>query len=153
MARRLSSSSTIRKYRRLLQACDADAGRRHCVEASHGRGAAPGGGVAGMQYLPAPGDHCRSPDETGRQAARGTALATTVAEGENAFRHLQYHPCAFTKQEEAETGEPNVQFRDVSIAYRSVKGDDRLVFDGLNLEIRRGEKIALIGSNGAGNPP
>ena len=43
-----------------------------------------------------------------------------------------------------------MQFRDVSIAYRSVKGDDRLVFDGLNLEIRRGEKIALIGSNGAG---
>ena len=80
----------------------------------------------------------------------GQLLPTTVAEGENAFRHLQYHPCAFTKQEEAETGEPNVQFRDVSIAYRSVKGDDRLVFDGLNLEIRRGEKIALIGSNGAG---
>ena len=80
----------------------------------------------------------------------GQLLPTTVEEGKNAFRNLQYLPRASAEQKEAETGEPNVQFRDVSIAYRSVKGDDRLVFDGLNLEIRRGEKIALIGSNGAG---
>ena len=80
----------------------------------------------------------------------GQLLPTTVEEGKNAFRNLQYHPRASAEQKAAEAGEPNVQFRDVSIAYRSVKGDDRLVFDGLDLEIRRGEKIALIGSNGAG---
>ena len=81
---------------------------------------------------------------------KGQLLPTTVEEGKNAFRNLQYHPRASAEQKAAEAGEPNVQFRDVSIAYRSVKGDDRLVFDGLDLEIRRGEKIALIGSNGAG---
>ena len=59
----------------LLALAGAVSLRPHCVEASHGRGAAPGGGAAGMQYLPAPGDHCRSPDETGREAAGGTALA------------------------------------------------------------------------------
>ena len=36
------------------------------------------------------------------------------------------------------------------MAYRSVKGEPRTVFDGLNLNIRKGEKVALIGSNGAG---
>ena len=36
------------------------------------------------------------------------------------------------------------------MAYRSVKGEPHTVFDGLNLNIRKGEKVALIGSNGAG---
>ena len=47
-------------------------------------------------------------------------------------------------------GESAVRFEDVSLSYRSVKGEDRLVFDHLNLSVRRGEKVALIGSNGAG---
>ena len=34
--------------------------------------------------------------------------------------------------------------------YISVKGEPHTVFDGLNLNIRKGEKVALIGSNGAG---
>ncbi len=46
--------------------------------------------------------------------------------------------------------ETMVQFRDVSVSYRAVKGKAAQVFGGLNLEIHRGEKIALIGSNGAG---
>lgn len=46
--------------------------------------------------------------------------------------------------------EAMVQFRDVSVSYRAVKGKAAQVFGGLNLEIHRGEKIALIGSNGAG---
>ena len=47
-------------------------------------------------------------------------------------------------------GETVVSFKDVSVSYRSVKGDPHVVFDGLNLDIRRGDKVALIGSNGAG---
>lgn len=43
-----------------------------------------------------------------------------------------------------------VRFQDVSVSYRSVKGKAARVFDGLNLDIHKGEKIALIGSNGAG---
>ena len=38
----------------------------------------------------------------------------------------------------------------MSVSYRSVKGEPRRVFEGLDLDIRRGEKIALVGSNGAG---
>ena len=40
--------------------------------------------------------------------------------------------------------------RGVTVAYRSVKGEPRVVFDGLDLTLHKGEKIALIGSNGAG---
>lgn len=77
-------------------------------------------------------------------------LPTTVEEGKTAFKSLRYHlpfPC---KNPAEGKGEPVVEFKDVSIAYCSVKGDDRVIFDRLNLEIHRGEKIALIGSNGAG---
>ncbi len=42
------------------------------------------------------------------------------------------------------------QFKDVTVSYRSVKGEPHTVFDRLNLSIHKGEKIALIGSNGAG---
>ena len=47
-------------------------------------------------------------------------------------------------------GSSAVSFQGVFLSYRSVKGDPRVVFDGLDLEIRKGEKVALIGSNGAG---
>lgn len=43
-----------------------------------------------------------------------------------------------------------VQFKNVSVSYRAVKGKAYKVFDGLGLDIHKGEKIALIGSNGAG---
>ncbi len=76
-------------------------------------------------------------------------LPTTIAEGKEAFSSLCCRPAA-PASPQRQTGEPAVRFQDVSLAYRSVKGEDRVVFDRLNLEVRRGEKIALIGSNGAG---
>ena len=78
------------------------------------------------------------------------SLPTTIPEGKTAFRTFSFYPDAAPKKEYAAAGEAIVEFRGVSASYRSVKGDDRAVFDGLNLEIHRGEKIALIGSNGAG---
>src|SRR5262249_30016248 len=42
---------------------------------------------------------------------------------------------------------PRVRFEDVSFAY---PGTDRLVLDRLNLEIRPGELLAIVGLNGAG---
>ena len=45
---------------------------------------------------------------------------------------------------------PAVEFNDVTLGYRSVKGDRHVVLDHFDLSINEGEKIALIGSNGAG---
>ncbi len=77
-------------------------------------------------------------------------LPTTVEEGKTAFSALRYVP----GQRPADTGAPPeraaVSFQNVSLSYRSVKGEPHTVFDGLDLNIRKGEKVALIGSNGAG---
>lgn len=79
-----------------------------------------------------------------------TPLPTTVEEGREAFKSLRYCGAGAEKKAEERKGEDIVQFRDVSVSYRSVKGERRTVFDRLNLTVQRGEKIALIGSNGAG---
>ena len=87
-----------------------------------------------------------------RRAGRlpaGIPLPTTVEGGKTAFARLHY----ISRERPAPAvpdGESAVSFQDVSLAYRSVKGEPHTVFDGLNLNIRKGEKVALIGSNGAG---
>lgn len=78
-----------------------------------------------------------------------TPLPTTVAEGTEVFSRLVYRPAPAVPVPRP-TGTPAVSFQNVSLSYRSVKGEPRTVFDGLDLEIREGEKVALIGSNGAG---
>ncbi len=79
----------------------------------------------------------------------GVKLPTTVEDGKAAFSHLRYVPGEPRQTPEA-SGEAAVSFQNVSLSYRSVKGEPRAVFRDLNLTIRRGEKVALIGSNGAG---
>ncbi|MGI5954002.1 ABC transporter ATP-binding protein [Dysosmobacter sp.] len=87
-----------------------------------------------------------------RRAGRlpaGIPLPTTVEGGKTAFARLHY----ISRERPAPAvpdGESAVSFQDVSLAYRSVKGEPHTVFDGLDLDIRKGEKVALIGSNGAG---
>lgn len=76
-------------------------------------------------------------------------LPTTVEEGKDVFAARSVSPRA-TRRSVEHRGETVVSFKDVSVSYRSVKGDPHVVFDGLNLDIRRGDKVALIGSNGAG---
>ena len=76
-------------------------------------------------------------------------LPTTVADGEKAFAGLRYIPRE-KPTPAAPGGESAVSVQNVSLAYRSVKGEPHTVFDGLDLDIRKGEKVALIGSNGAG---
>ena len=94
----------------------------------------------------------------GRELQRVGALAehaplpTTVEEGFAAFANIPFvppHSADCKKQAEA-SSVPAVSFRDVDVSYRSVKGEPRNVFRGLDLDIRQGEKIALVGSNGAG---
>lgn len=79
-----------------------------------------------------------------------TPLPTTVEEGKEAFSPLICRPLAASAQAASPAGDRAVSFRNVSLSYRSVKGEPRTIFSGLNLDIRKGEKVALIGSNGAG---
>ncbi len=76
-------------------------------------------------------------------------LPSTIEDGTKTFQKLVYHKPMEGKKEAAH-GEPVVRFDQVSVSYRSVKGEPRKIFDRLNLTLYRGEKIALIGSNGAG---
>ena len=76
-------------------------------------------------------------------------LPATVEEGRRVFARRPGAP-ARTPAPALPAGEPVVQFRNVAVSYRSVKGDPHTVYDGLDLTIRKGDKIALIGSNGAG---
>lgn len=76
-------------------------------------------------------------------------LPITVADGKRACAGLRYilreKPAPAVPRDENA-----VSFQNVSLSYRSVKGEPHAVFDGLDLDIRKGEKVALIGSNGAG---
>ena len=76
-------------------------------------------------------------------------LPTTVEKGLKAFGSLRYIPGPAASAPER-GGETAVSFQDVTLSYRSVKGEPRTVFQGLDLDIRKGERVALIGSNGAG---
>ena len=86
----------------------------------------------------------------GGQFSAQAPLPTTVDQGKTAFSALTYRAPAVPAQAPAPAQETAVSFRDVSLSYRSVKGEPRTIFDGLDLDIRKGEKVALIGSNGAG---
>lgn len=78
-------------------------------------------------------------------------LPATVEEGKETFRKLKFHPfTSSVNKKSCEKTEEAIDFKDVSVAYPTVKGEDRVVFDHLELDIKKGEKIALIGSNGAG---
>ena len=94
----------------------------------------------------------------GRELKRAGALAkhaplpTTVEEGFAAFSGIPFVPPQGTRDERQPKvpGTPAVSFRGVDVSYRSVKGAPRHVFRSLDLDIRQGEKVALVGSNGAG---
>lgn len=77
------------------------------------------------------------------------ALPITVEEGKAIFA-----PKGLPAEEKAASpspkGETVAAFQNVSVSYRSVKGEPHTVFSRLNLEIHKGDKVALIGSNGAG---
>lgn len=81
--------------------------------------------------------------------SRDLMLPSTITDGKQTFANLK-----FTNQEIPENkskgGEISVSFENVSVSYRSVKGEPKKIYENLNLELHKGEKIALIGSNGAG---
>lgn len=77
------------------------------------------------------------------------SLPTTVEEGKSFFSGCRYHSPASVPVVKS-SGEEAVSFQNVSLSYRSVKGDPKTVFQDLSLTIEKGQKVALIGSNGAG---
>ena len=77
-------------------------------------------------------------------------LPVTVEEGKGFFAPKPANDIPEKRPFLYKSDEIAAAFENVSVSYRSVKGKPRTVFSGLNLEIRKGDKVALIGSNGAG---
>ena len=84
-----------------------------------------------------------------RKAGQAERLPTTVEEGK-AFFVPKARPEPLPPARRPGQGETVAAFQNVSVAYRSVKGDPHKVFEDLTLDIHTGDKVALIGSNGAG---
>ena len=84
-----------------------------------------------------------------RKAGQAERLPTTVEEGK-AFFAPKARPEPLPPARRPGQGETVAAFQNVSVAYRSVKGDPHKVFEDLTLDIHKGDKVALIGSNGAG---
>lgn len=81
--------------------------------------------------------------------AENAVLPTTVEEGKQVFVSKAFKtdkkPAAANNRDDVAA-----EFKNVSVSYRSVKGNPHVVFSDLNLKIHKGDKVALIGSNGAG---
>lgn len=79
-------------------------------------------------------------------------LPVNVEEGVAVFKpYLKNTGPAYKYQMPENAGkETVVDFRNITVKYRAVKGEPPQIFDNFSLQIRKGEKIALIGSNGAG---
>ena len=84
---------------------------------------------------------CRQPTNT--------PLPITIPQGKSWFAKKNT-PAPHSASPRCSSGQPQVVFEDVSVAYQTVTGAPRVVFDKLNLTINQGDKVALIGTNGAG---
>jgi energy-coupling factor transport system ATP-binding protein len=80
-----------------------------------------------------------------------TILPVNIDEGKRVFepyilnKEYRSQPCSLENN-----NNQMVVFQNVEVQYRAVKGDPVKILDNFNLEIKRGQKIALVGSNGAG---
>lgn len=84
---------------------------------------------------------------------RENHFPTTIEEGKKYFIPRTTKPMTFsnTKEQQDKLKKDTIlSFQDVIVQYKSVKGEPRVIYNHLNLNIRKGDKIALIGSNGAG---
>src|SRR5699024_1052503 len=81
--------------------------------------------------------------------AKDMVLPSTIPAGKEAFKDLTFvKPDIPEKTSKGK--DVSVSFRNISISYHSVKGEPKKIYENLNLDLYKGEKIALIGSNGAG---
>lgn len=84
-----------------------------------------------------------------RKLPQGGLLPVTISDGRETFRNLSFVNREI-KEKKSVRNEVSVSFQNVSVSYRSVKGEPKKIYEQLNLDLYKGEKIALIGSNGAG---
>lgn len=78
-----------------------------------------------------------------------TQLPVTLSEGVKLFKKRTFK-IVEKRQYQRSQADCVIDFSEVYQDYRAVKGDNKVVLDGLDLKVYRGEKVALIGSNGAG---
>ena len=76
-------------------------------------------------------------------------LPIDLKEATHFFRDLHYVKRRETSKQNKRC-QNLIEFKSVSLAYHSIKGEDRQVFKDLDLKIKEGDHIALIGTNGAG---
>ena len=82
---------------------------------------------------------------------KGTVLPVNIEEGEKIFSlFLKNKRTGYREKPVMKEHDKLVEFEKVTVKYRSVKGEPPKIFDDFSLDIGKGEKIALIGSNGAG---
>jgi len=79
------------------------------------------------------------------------SFPVNIEEGKAFFgKYLRHLPESTRMTRTPGGGESLVSFRNVTVRYRAVKGQAPRILNQFSLDIRKGEKIALIGSNGAG---
>ena len=76
-------------------------------------------------------------------------LPINLHEGYEMFRFFSYKPKK-RKLLKKNENESIIAIKNVTMAYKTIHDEANVIFSDLNLDIKRGEKIALIGSNGSG---
>ena len=76
-------------------------------------------------------------------------LPSTITAGKEAFKQLAFVEPKI-QERKSQGKEASVSFQNISVSYRTVKGEPKKIYEQMNLDLHKGEKIALIGSNGAG---
>jgi energy-coupling factor transport system ATP-binding protein len=79
-----------------------------------------------------------------------TLLPITIEEGQNIFTKKKHMTDCTHERKVQEKDERVVEFVNVGLQFRSVKGEPYQLMKDFYLNIYKGDKIALIGSNGAG---
>ena len=81
--------------------------------------------------------------------AHDLVLPSTISAGKEAFKQLAFVEPKI-QDRKSQGKEVSVSFQNISVSYRTVKGEPKKIYEQMNLDLHKGEKIALIGSNGAG---
>lgn len=77
-------------------------------------------------------------------------LPVTIEDGRKIFKARADRPAPSFSEYSRNEKKSVAELRNVEVRYRSMKGDPVSIFKDLTLKINEGDKVALVGSNGAG---